>query len=87
MKAQTALKEEKVNIRIIDLFCVKPFDKETVLSSAKASGNKILVVEDHYKEGGLYETVCSGLGEETDVKVYSVAVNAIPRSGSSKVLY
>jgi len=56
-KAADLLKECGINARIIDIFSVKPFDKETVLAAAKASNNLILCVEDHYKEGGLYETV------------------------------
>lgn len=53
-KAAKVLKEASIDVRIVDIFCVKPFDKATVLGAAKASNNIILVVEDHYKECGLY---------------------------------
>lgn len=86
-KAAAMLKGDNINVRIIDIFCVKPFDRDTVLEAAKATNNTVLVVEDHYKEGGIYEAVCSGLGADTGIKCHSIAVSGIPRSGTMKDLY
>lgn len=85
-KAAKILKEAGINVRIVDIFCIKPFDKDTILSAAKATNNTVLCVEDHYKEGGIFEAVCSGLGEESGIKVYSSAVGGIPRSGKAAEL-
>lgn len=52
LKAQEELKEERITV--IDLFSVKPLDAETIYKCAKASNGKILTVEDHYKEGGIF---------------------------------
>lgn len=40
----------------------------------------MVVVEDHYKEGGLYEAICSAV-INSGIKVHSVHVNKIPKSG------
>lgn len=54
LKAQEELKDNGVTV--IDIFCVKPLDAETIYNCAKESNGKILTVEDHYKEGGIYGT-------------------------------
>lgn len=40
-----------INIRVIDLFSVKPIDSVTIISCAKATGGQVLTVEDHYPQG------------------------------------
>lgn len=40
-----------MNIRVIDPFTIKPLDAATIVSSARATGGRIITVEDHYKEG------------------------------------
>lgn len=52
LKAQGELKEDGVTV--IDVFSIKPLDAENIYNCAKESGGKILTVEDHYKEGGIY---------------------------------
>ena len=39
------------NIRVVDPFTIKPLDAATILSAARATGGRIITVEDHYKEG------------------------------------
>ena len=51
MKAADTLKAEGVNIRVVDPFTLKPIDKELLTSCAKATGGKVVVVEDHYAQG------------------------------------
>lgn len=41
------------NIRVVDPFTIKPLDADTILSAARATGGRIITVEDHYKEGTL----------------------------------
>ena len=41
------------NIRVVDPFTIKPLDAATILSAARATGGRIITVEDHYKEGTL----------------------------------
>jgi transketolase len=80
MKAHTLLKAEGIHIRVVDIFSIKPIDKAGLLKNAKETGNRILVVEDHYKEGGIHEAVCSALSED-GIKVSGLAVGEVPRSG------
>jgi transketolase len=66
--------------RVIDLYCVKPVDDQGLLEAARRTGNRLLVVEDHYPAGGLGDAVrdaVSGAG----VTVHHLAVREIPRSG------
>lgn len=64
---------------VIDAYSIKPLDKKTILKMCK--GKKVIVVEDHYPQGGLGEAVAS-LG----IPIVHLAVNKIPRSGSSESL-
>lgn len=42
---------EKINIRVLDPFTIKPLDRKLILDSARATKGRILTVEDHYYEG------------------------------------
>jgi transketolase len=53
LKVADKLKSEGVNIRVVDLFCVKPVDKALLAEAANASKGLVYVVEDNYYEGGL----------------------------------
>merc|ERR1712071_360536 len=84
-KAAATLRAAGKNVRVIDVFCVKPFDWKTVLDNAKETGNKIIVVEDHYTMGGIGE-VCSA---ELNFNAPNIAFNmkhlcvkSIPYSGN-----
>uniref|UniRef100_A0AAZ3Q5U6 Transketolase n=1 Tax=Oncorhynchus tshawytscha TaxID=74940 RepID=A0AAZ3Q5U6_ONCTS len=52
LTAADQLASEGVNIRVIDPFTIKPLDAATIVSSARATGGRIITVEDHYREGG-----------------------------------
>lgn len=81
LKARTALASENVHIRVVDPFTVKPIDRDTLVANAKATGGRVVVVEDHYPEGGLGEAVKSALAGERNVVVHHLAVDRVPRSG------
>ena len=49
--AYDQLKAEGINIRVVDPFTLKPIDKELLIDCAKATGGRIITVEDHYPEG------------------------------------
>eukprot|EP00744_Colponema_vietnamica_P001105 GILI01001871.1.p1 GENE.GILI01001871.1~~GILI01001871.1.p1 ORF type:complete len:643 (+),score=286.42 GILI01001871.1:79-2007(+) len=84
--AADKLAAEGIHIRVVDIFSVKPVDKATILAAAKATNGIVLTVEDHYPEGGLFEAVSSSLAAEADVRVYSLAVQEVPRSGKPQEL-
>eukprot|EP01022_Parablepharisma_sp_SALTPOND_P000872 TRINITY_DN105175_c5_g1_i1.p2 TRINITY_DN105175_c5_g1~~TRINITY_DN105175_c5_g1_i1.p2 ORF type:complete len:478 (-),score=64.63 TRINITY_DN105175_c5_g1_i1:179-1612(-) len=52
MKAQEALKD--LGIIVVDVFSVKPLDEAKIYECAQETSGRILTVEDHYKEGGIY---------------------------------
>lgn len=81
MKASAMLKDSGTAIRIIDIFTVKPIDRETILKSVAATHNRLIVVEDHYPEGGIGEAVMAALADQPDVHIVHLAVHGVARSG------
>ncbi len=84
VKAYDKLKGENVAIRIIDAYSVKPIDRATLHAAATATGGKLVVVEDHWPEGGLGEAVLeafTGVGEKPPA-VVKLAVKGMPGSGT-----
>lgn len=68
LKAQEKLKEEGINVRVIDVHTIKPIDKEMIVKCAKET-KKLITVEDHSIIGGLGSSVCEVLSEEYPTKV------------------
>ena len=84
LKAAATLAAEGVYIRVIDAYSVKPLDKTTILANAKETGANLIVVEDHYEEGGLGDAVLNAVGN--GARVVKLAVREIPRSGPPEAL-
>jgi transketolase len=84
LKAASKLEAEGVAIRVIDAYSVKPIDAAGILSAAKETGGRIVVVEDHYDEGGLGDAVLNVVGNRA--RVVKLAVREIPRSGPPEAL-
>ena len=83
LKAYDELQLKGINIRVIDLYSVKPLDLE-VLKKANSETNQIIVVEDHYREGGIYEAIC---GSQTITKlIHSLCVTKMSCSGTPEEL-
>ncbi len=85
LKAYDELKKSGIDIRILDLFSVQPIDRETLLASARAAGNQVITVEDHYSHGGLGDAVQSALSP-SGIPVHKIAVTEIPHSGKPQEL-
>ena len=79
LAAYDELKKEGIQIRVIDLYSVKPVDAATLMDAARAT-KALITVEDHYPEGGLGEAVRSALAPHP-VSIYSLAVTKKPKSG------
>jgi transketolase len=84
LKAAAKLESSGTAIRIIDAYSVKPIDAKTILTAAKETGGRIVVVEDHYEEGGLGDAVLEVVGNQANV--VRLAVREIPRSGPPEAL-
>ena len=78
LKAYEKLKKENILVRVIDVYSIKPIDKDSIRKAQKET-KAILTVEDHYAEGGIGEAVKSVASEKSPV--YILAVRKIPRSG------
>ena len=84
LKAYSELQKQKINIRIIDLYSIKPIDVKTLRNAAKQTKN-FIVVEDHVPEGGIGEAVKSAISG-IDAKLIHLAVRKIPHSGKPEQL-
>ncbi len=85
LKAYEILKRENIDCSVIDLYSIKPLDRETLLNTARQSGNTIITVEDHYLEGGLGQAVMYALKNE-QINSTCLAVTKLPRSGKPEEL-
>jgi transketolase len=74
-----------IAVRVVDLYGVKPLDRAGLLEQARATGGRLLTVEDHYAEGGLGAAVAEALSD-TEIVVHRLAVREIPRSGKPQEL-
>jgi transketolase len=79
LHAYDGLKNERISIRVIDLYSIKPIDQATLYKAASET-RAIITVEDHFAEGGLGEAVKSTLADVA-IPVYSLAVRKMPKSG------
>jgi transketolase len=87
LRAADALKAEGVNVRVIDLYSVKPVDGATLRSALIETG-LIVTVEDHWPEGGLGDAVLDALASAGDIagRIVKVAPREMPGSGSPEEL-
>ena len=83
LEAAERLSERGMPARVIDLYSVKPLDAEGLAAAARAAGRRIVVVEDHYPEGGLGEAVLAALSPlDEKFRVEHLAVRGLPGSGT-----
>jgi len=82
LKAADALAAEGVNARVLDAYSVKPIDAAGIAAAVQATGGKIVVVEDHWPEGGIGEAVAGALVDAgLAVSIIRLAVSGMPTSG------
>ena len=86
LNAAAELEKSGVNARVLDPFTIKPLDRETIIANAQQCGGRIVVVEDHYREGGLGEAVLSAVADQRNIVTKHLYVPTIPRSGPPTVL-
>jgi transketolase len=88
LQAYEQLKEASIPIRVIDAYSVKPIDRETLYCAARDAGGNVIVVEDHWPQGGLGDAVLEVLAA-TRVhgwQVIKLAVRDMPGSGTPEQL-
>ncbi|MFP4123095.1 transketolase [Coleofasciculus sp.] len=94
LKAYDRLKQEGITARIIDAYSVKPIDTETLHQAAQDTEGNLIVVEDHWLEGGLGAAVQDAFaGVDTaptyqgpQLQLIKLAVQNMPGSGKPQEL-
>jgi transketolase len=81
LKAHDALAKEGIAIRVIDAYSIQPIDRDGLVAAGKATGGRLITVEDHYAHGGLGDAVSEAVWEHA-FRVRRLAVREIPRSGT-----
>jgi transketolase len=88
LKAADQLASQGVPVRVVDAYSVKPIDAATLRQAMDETG-LLVVVEDHWIDGGLGDAVLHGLaggGEPLSGRVVKLAVTEMPGSGSPEEL-
>jgi transketolase len=85
LKAYDQLNASGATIRVIDLYSVSPVDRETLVRAGRATGGKLITVEDHYVGGGIGDAVAEAVAD-AGFTVHRLAVREIPRSGKPEEL-
>jgi len=80
LRAWEALRDRGVAVRVIDLYSVRPLDVAALVAAVRATGGRLVTVEDHYAGGGLGDAVLEALAGQA-VRVRKLAVTELPRSG------
>ncbi len=86
LAAADALAAKKIPVRVIDLYSVKPVDVKTLREAAKVTRGRLIVVEDHYPQGGLGAAVLEALAGDPPPRVVHLAVRDLPTSGKPEEL-
>jgi transketolase len=83
LKAADELAKSGVKIRLIDAYSVKPLDAAGIAKALRETGGRLVIVEDHWAEGGLGDAVVAGLVRlgVKDIALRHLAVREMPSSG------
>jgi transketolase len=85
LKACDQLTAAGTAIRVIDLYSVQPVDQAARIAAGRATGGRLITVEDHYSAGGIGDAVAQAVAG-AGLTVHRLAVREIPRSGKPEEL-
>ena len=87
LEAKKELEQKGVNVRVVDLYSIKPVDKKTIIKCAKET-DKLISIEDHSVIGGIGSIVSNILTEEYPKKLIKLGVkDKFGKSGDIENLY
>jgi transketolase len=88
LRAHDLLQKEGIAIRVVDCYSVKPIDAAGLREAAARSHSRVIVVEDHWLEGGLGDAVLGAFAElgPGGVRVKKLAIDELPHSGKPEEL-
>ncbi|MFJ4752589.1 transketolase [Streptomyces sp. NPDC088763] len=82
LAAADTLARDGIDVRVVDLYSVKPVDRETLRRAAEETGC-LVTVEDHHEEGGLGDAVLDAFSDGRPVpRLVRLAVRTMPGSAS-----
>lgn len=86
LKAQEALKNKGINIRVIDVHTIKPIDEDMIIKCAKET-KKLISVEDHNIIGGLGSSISEVLTDKYPTKLIRMGIkDTFGKSGKATEL-
>lgn len=87
LDAVALLKEQGISAGLLDMYCVKPLDREAIVRAAEKV-KLVVSVEEHAPFGGLGSMVSQVVGSECPRKVINMALPDAPViSGTSKEVF
>jgi transketolase len=86
LQAHDTLRRGGLSVRVVDLYSVKPIDAATVEACARECRGNLVVVEDHWPQGGLADAVCEVFAGRPAPAVTRLAVRGMPGSGTPEQL-
>jgi transketolase len=75
--AADLLKEKGISAGVLDMYCLKPLDREAIIKAAQ-NAKVVITVEEHSPYGGLGSMVAQVVGEFCPKKVLSLALPDAP---------
>ena len=85
--AAKILKEKGISVSVVDMYCVKPLDEETIIKVAE-NAKAVITVEEHAPYGGLGSMVSQVVGRKCPKKVINIALPDAPViTGTSKEVF
>ena len=86
-RAAEQLREQGISASVTDLYCLKPFDSETVVRMASAA-KTVLTVEEHVPTGGMGSMVSQAVGANCPRKVVNLSLPDAPViTGTSREVF
>jgi transketolase len=84
LAAADRLSAEGIRTRVIDAYSIKPIDRAGLVDACRVTGSRLVVVEDHYPEGGLGSAVLEALADAgvPPLHVVHLAVHRLPGSAT-----
>jgi transketolase len=73
-----------IRARVIDLYSVKPLDRDALVEACQVTGSRLVIAEDHYPAGGIGGAVLEALADAgvPALQVVHLAVGDLPGSGT-----
>ena len=87
LDAANLLKEQGISATVLDMYCVKPLDKEAVIKAAQ-NAKVVVTVEEHAPFGGLGRMVAQVVSEVCPRKMKNLSLPDAPViTGTSKEVF